>query len=58
MWSYFVVVSVIKGLGYVGENKLWFFVGNVSVLDHRLHHKNQITTNQNTISIIINDFNH
>jgi len=26
MWSYFDVLSVIKGFGYVGENKLWFFV--------------------------------
>jgi len=36
MWIYFVVLSMIKGLGYVGENKLWFSVGGSSVLDDRL----------------------
>jgi len=36
LWSYFVVLSVIKRLGYVGENKLWFSVGGSSVLDDRL----------------------
>jgi len=36
MWSYFVVLSVIKGLRYVGENKLWFLVGGSSILDDRL----------------------
>ena len=33
MWSYYVVLSVIKGLGYVGENQLWFSIGSVLVLD-------------------------
>jgi len=36
MWSYFVVLNVIKGMGYVGENKLWFSVGGSSVLDDKL----------------------
>jgi len=36
MWSFYVVLSLIKGLMYVRENKLWFFVGGVSVLDDRL----------------------
>jgi len=36
MWSYFIVLSMIKGLGYVGENKLWFSVGGSSVLNDKL----------------------
>jgi len=36
IWSYYVVLSVIKGLEYVGENKLWFFVEVVPILDDRL----------------------
>ncbi|KAG2399301.1 uncharacterized protein HKW66_Vig0082170 [Vigna angularis] len=36
LWSYFVVVSVVKELGYDGFKVLWFSIGCGSVLDDRL----------------------
>ncbi|WVZ03858.1 hypothetical protein V8G54_024664 [Vigna mungo] len=36
VWSYFVVVSVVKSLGYDGFKELWFSVGCGPVLDDRL----------------------
>ncbi|KOM57400.1 hypothetical protein LR48_Vigan11g043300 [Vigna angularis] len=36
LWSYFVVLSVVKWLGYDGFKDLWFFVGCGFVLDYRL----------------------
>ncbi|KAG2376424.1 uncharacterized protein HKW66_Vig0154220 [Vigna angularis] len=36
LWSYFVVVSVVKSLGYDGFKELWFSVECGSVLDDRL----------------------
>ncbi|XP_052722708.1 protein Ycf2-like [Vigna angularis] len=35
MWSYFIVVSVVKGLGYDGFKELWYCVGGF-MLDNRL----------------------
>ncbi|KOM42928.1 hypothetical protein LR48_Vigan05g053200 [Vigna angularis] len=36
VWSYFVVVSVVKGLGYDGFKDLWYSVGGALVLDDKL----------------------
>ncbi|KOM56414.1 hypothetical protein LR48_Vigan10g230600 [Vigna angularis] len=36
LWSYFIVVSVVKSLGYDGFKDLWFSVGCGLVLDGRL----------------------
>ncbi|KOM32470.1 hypothetical protein LR48_Vigan01g202600 [Vigna angularis] len=36
LWSYFVVVNVVKSLGYNGFKDLWFSVGCGPVLDGRL----------------------
>ncbi|KOM41111.1 hypothetical protein LR48_Vigan04g130900 [Vigna angularis] len=36
LWSYFVVVSVVKSLGYDGFKDLWFSVGCGPVLDDRI----------------------
>ncbi|WVZ23789.1 hypothetical protein V8G54_002333 [Vigna mungo] len=36
VWSYFVVVSVVKGFGYDGFKELWFSVGCGHILDDRL----------------------
>ncbi|XP_052734159.1 uncharacterized protein LOC128196696 [Vigna angularis] len=36
MWSYFLVVSVMKGLDYDGFKELWYCVGGGSVLENRL----------------------
>ncbi|XP_047162143.1 uncharacterized protein LOC124832066 [Vigna umbellata] len=36
LWSYFVVVSVVKGLGYDGFKDLWFSVGCGPILDDKL----------------------
>ncbi|WVY90022.1 hypothetical protein V8G54_035536 [Vigna mungo] len=36
VWSYFVVVSVVKSLGYDGFKELWYSVGCGPVLDDRL----------------------
>ncbi|XP_022640476.1 uncharacterized protein LOC111242260 [Vigna radiata var. radiata] len=36
MWSYFIVVSVVKGLGYDGFKELWYCVGGGSVLKNML----------------------
>ncbi|KOM29538.1 hypothetical protein LR48_Vigan721s002000 [Vigna angularis] len=36
VWSYFVVVSVVKGLGYDGFKDLWYSIGGASVLDDKL----------------------
>ncbi|KAG2404755.1 Trihelix transcription factor GTL2 GT2-LIKE protein [Vigna angularis] len=36
LWSYFVVVSVVKGLGYDGFKDLWFSIGCGPVLDDKL----------------------
>ncbi|XP_017413096.1 uncharacterized protein LOC108324668 [Vigna angularis] len=36
MWNYFLVVSVVKGLGYDGFKELWYCVGGGSVLENRL----------------------
>ncbi|WVZ03389.1 hypothetical protein V8G54_024195 [Vigna mungo] len=36
LWSYFVVVSVVKSLGYDGFKDLWFSVGCGLILDDRL----------------------
>ncbi|WVZ18577.1 hypothetical protein V8G54_005899 [Vigna mungo] len=36
LWSYFVVVSVVKGLGYDGFKDLWYSVGCGPVLDDKL----------------------
>ncbi|XP_017417031.1 uncharacterized protein LOC108327822 [Vigna angularis] len=36
MWSYFLVVSVVKGLGYVGFKYLWYSIGEGSVLEDGL----------------------
>ncbi|XP_047173510.1 uncharacterized protein LOC124841307, partial [Vigna umbellata] len=36
MWSYFLVVSVVKGLGYDGFKELLYCVGGGSVLENRL----------------------
>ncbi|WVZ21087.1 hypothetical protein V8G54_008409 [Vigna mungo] len=36
LWSYFVVVSVVKSLGYDGFKELWYSVGCGPVLDDRL----------------------
>ncbi|WVZ10489.1 hypothetical protein V8G54_015019 [Vigna mungo] len=35
-WSYFVVLSVVKALGYNGFKDLWYFVGCGPVLDNKL----------------------
>ncbi|WVZ02156.1 hypothetical protein V8G54_022962 [Vigna mungo] len=35
VWSYFIIVSVVKGLGYDGFKELWYCVGG-SMLDNRL----------------------
>ncbi|WVY89282.1 hypothetical protein V8G54_034796 [Vigna mungo] len=36
MWSYFLVVSVVKGLGYDEFKELWYSVGGGYVLENRL----------------------
>ncbi|WVZ16927.1 hypothetical protein V8G54_009909 [Vigna mungo] len=36
VWSYFIIVSVVKGLGYDGFKELWYSVGRGSVLDDKL----------------------
>ncbi|WVZ07562.1 hypothetical protein V8G54_020908 [Vigna mungo] len=36
LWSYFVVVSVVKGIGYDGFKDLWYFVGCGPILDDKL----------------------
>ncbi|WVY96122.1 hypothetical protein V8G54_028273 [Vigna mungo] len=36
LWSYFVVVSVVKALGYAGFEDLWYFVGCGPKLDDKL----------------------
>ncbi|WVZ13156.1 hypothetical protein V8G54_017686 [Vigna mungo] len=36
VWSYFIVVSVVKSLGYDGFKELWFSVGCGPILDDRL----------------------
>ncbi|KAG2380609.1 uncharacterized protein HKW66_Vig0248790 [Vigna angularis] len=36
LWSYFVVVSVVKGLGYDGFKDLWFSVGCGPILNDKL----------------------
>ncbi|KAG2402611.1 uncharacterized protein HKW66_Vig0238080 [Vigna angularis] len=36
VWSYFVVVSVVKSLGYHGFKDMWYSVGGASVLDDKL----------------------
>jgi len=50
MWNYFVVLSVIKGLEYVEENKLWFSVGGVSILDDKL----QLLCDDNGVTHMVN----
>jgi len=35
-WSYFEVLSILKEMGYVGGNDLWYCVGGGSVLEDRL----------------------
>ncbi|XP_027907647.1 uncharacterized protein LOC114166966 [Vigna unguiculata] len=35
-WSYFEVVSILREMGYMGENELWYCVGGGSVLEDRL----------------------
>ncbi|WVZ26613.1 hypothetical protein V8G54_005157 [Vigna mungo] len=36
VWSYFVIVSVVKSLGYHDFKELWYSVGGASVLDDKL----------------------
>ncbi|WVY90028.1 hypothetical protein V8G54_035542 [Vigna mungo] len=36
VWSYFIIVSVVKGLGYDGFKELWYSLGGGSVLDDKL----------------------
>ncbi|WVY93470.1 hypothetical protein V8G54_032558 [Vigna mungo] len=36
VWSYFVIVGVVKSLGYQGFKDMWYSVGGTSVLDDKL----------------------
>ncbi|KOM42397.1 hypothetical protein LR48_Vigan05g000100 [Vigna angularis] len=36
VWSYFVIVSVVKSLGYDGLKDMWYSVGGASILDDKL----------------------
>ncbi|WVY89937.1 hypothetical protein V8G54_035451 [Vigna mungo] len=36
VWSYFMIVGVMKSLGYQGFKDMWYFVGGASVLDDKL----------------------
>ncbi|WVZ25593.1 hypothetical protein V8G54_004137 [Vigna mungo] len=36
VWSYFIIVDVVKRLGYEGFKELWYYVGGGSVLENRL----------------------
>ncbi|WVZ03648.1 hypothetical protein V8G54_024454 [Vigna mungo] len=36
VWSYFVIVDVVKSLGYQGFKDMWYSIGGASVLDDKL----------------------
>ena len=35
-WSYFEVLSILREMGYVGGNDLWYCVGGGSILEDML----------------------